>query len=192
MMRPMALAFPGDPACTHLERQYMLGGDLLVAPVLSAAGEVSYYVPAGRWTDLLRGTVVDGPRWIQERHGFDTLPVLVRPGAVIAMGARDDRPDYDYLDGVTLRVHELGEAAQVTVPVPSKTGDVSASFTVTRDGSEIRVERHGAQAHWHIDLVRHHAISASAGVVTSTPDGARLDVTVEIDAVTIVVDDEHK
>jgi alpha-D-xyloside xylohydrolase len=39
------LEFPDDPACTHLERQYMLGDDLLVAPVFRADGDVSYYVP---------------------------------------------------------------------------------------------------------------------------------------------------
>ena len=33
MMRPMMLEFPDDPACAHLDRQYMLGPDLLVAPV---------------------------------------------------------------------------------------------------------------------------------------------------------------
>jgi alpha-D-xyloside xylohydrolase len=35
MMRAMVLEFPDDPGCAHLERQYMLGGDLLVAPVFS-------------------------------------------------------------------------------------------------------------------------------------------------------------
>ena len=37
-------------------------------------------------------------------HGFDSLPLLVRPGAVLPIGARDDRPDYDYADGVTLHL----------------------------------------------------------------------------------------
>ncbi len=42
MMRAMVVEFPDDPACTHLERQYMLGDDLLVAPVFSSDGDVSY------------------------------------------------------------------------------------------------------------------------------------------------------
>jgi alpha-D-xyloside xylohydrolase len=33
MMRAMVVEFPGDPACTHLERQYMLGDNLLVDPL---------------------------------------------------------------------------------------------------------------------------------------------------------------
>jgi alpha-D-xyloside xylohydrolase len=150
VMRPMALEFPDDPACAHLERQYMLGGDLLVAPVFCAEGDVAYYVPAGRWTDLLRGTVVEGPRWIREQHGFDSVPVLVRPGAVIAMGARDDRPDYDYAAAVTLRVYEPRDGAQVTVSVPTTTGDDGAVFAMTRRGRELRLERTGPPAHWRV------------------------------------------
>jgi alpha-D-xyloside xylohydrolase len=150
VMRPMALEFPDDPACAHLERQYMLGSDLLVAPVFCAEGDVAYYVPAGRWTDLLRGTVVEGPRWIREQHGFDSVPVLVRPGAVIAMGARDDRPDYDYAAAVTLRVYEPRDGAQVTVSVPTTTGDDGAVFAMTRRGRELRLERTGPPAHWRV------------------------------------------
>ncbi len=47
VMRPMALEFPDDPAVAHLDRQYMLGSDLLVAPVFSAEGDVEFYLPGG-------------------------------------------------------------------------------------------------------------------------------------------------
>src|SRR3954470_19152127 len=106
VMRPMIVGCPGDPAVTHLDRQYLLGGDLLVAPVLSEAGDVTYYVPAGRWTHYLTGEVVEGPGWVTETHGFDSAPILVRPGAVLPIGNRTDRPDYDYRDGITLRLYE--------------------------------------------------------------------------------------
>src|SRR5262249_2390729 len=66
VMRPMVIAFPSDPAATYLDRQYMLGGDLLVAPVFSAGGEVTYYVPAGRWTRFGTTDVVQGPAWVTE------------------------------------------------------------------------------------------------------------------------------
>ena len=73
-MRPMLLEFPDDPAVTHLDRQYMLG-DLLVAPVFTATGEVDFYLPAGRWTRLLTGEVVEGPGWVRETHGFASVPL---------------------------------------------------------------------------------------------------------------------
>ncbi len=58
VLRAMLLEFPDDPACDTLDRQYMLGDDLLVAPVFSADGVVDYYVPAGRWTNILDGKVI--------------------------------------------------------------------------------------------------------------------------------------
>src|SRR5690606_30447311 len=55
MMRAMLLEFPDDPACEYLDRQYMLGESLLVAPVFREDGQVSFYLPAGTWTHLLTG-----------------------------------------------------------------------------------------------------------------------------------------
>jgi len=57
----MVVGFPDDPACTHLERQYLLGDDLLVAPVFSAESEVAYYVPKDTWTHVLTGETVHAP-----------------------------------------------------------------------------------------------------------------------------------
>src|SRR5215211_3327058 len=58
ILRAMTLEFPDDPACHSLDRQYMLGDSLLVAPVFSYDGSVSYYVPEGKWTNLLTGNVL--------------------------------------------------------------------------------------------------------------------------------------
>ncbi len=132
VMRAMLLEFPEDPACAYLDRQYMFGPDLLVAPVLSADDVVDYYVPSGRWVSLLTGEPVEGPAWRREMHGFDTLPLLVRPGAVLPVGARDDRPDYDYFDGLTLLTNQPVPGR--VVHVPDLNGTTAATFTVTEDG----------------------------------------------------------
>lgn len=83
IMRPMVLEFPDDAACAWLDRQYMLGDALLVAPVFTASGEVEYYLPAGTWTRLNTGEPVDGGRWIRETHSAMSLPLLVRPGHTV-------------------------------------------------------------------------------------------------------------
>jgi alpha-D-xyloside xylohydrolase len=141
VMRPMVVGFPHDPAVTYLDRQYLLGGDLLVAPVMSASGDVEYYVPDGRWTRFGTAEVIEGPRWVRENHAFDSVPLLVRPGAVIPLGNRTDRPDYDYRDGVTLQVFEPGD-----VPVTVVVGDTT--FTVTAS----RIERRGAALPWRVEV----------------------------------------
>lgn len=128
VMRPMVLAFPEDPNTATLDRQYLLGPDLLVAPVFSEEGEVSFYLPAGTWTHLLTGEQVEGPGWRREVHGFDSLPLYVREGAVLPLGAREDRPDTDHLDGLTLRAFP-GAPGRTTVRV----GDVELRVESTAD-----------------------------------------------------------
>jgi alpha-D-xyloside xylohydrolase len=58
VMRPMQLEFPDDPAVGYLDQQYLLGGDLLVAPVFSPDGSVEVYLPAGTWTNGSSGMSV--------------------------------------------------------------------------------------------------------------------------------------
>ncbi|MGI5375834.1 alpha-xylosidase [Streptomyces sp. CA-251387] len=157
MMRAMVLEFPDDPGCAHLERQYMLGPDLLVAPVFSDEGDVAYYVPEGTWTHFLGGKTVTGPRWVRERHGFLSVPLLVRPGAVIPLGAVDDRPDYDHADGVTLRAYGLERGAQVTVRV----GEVD--FTVVREGDTLRASCGDPSAPWGL-TAGEREVRAQAGI----------------------------
>jgi alpha-D-xyloside xylohydrolase len=121
----------------------MLGDDLLVAPVLSETGTVTFYVPAGVWTDFLSGEKIQGPRWVTQTHGYLSVPLLVRPGAVIGIGNVADRPDYPYADGVTLRLYEIPDGARVTTVV------ADAVFTTTRIGNTIRVTSDFA-GEWHI------------------------------------------
>jgi len=111
MMRAMHLEFPNDPACETLDRQYMLGDSLLVAPVFSESGEVTFYVPAGRWTSLIDHRVYQGPGWFTEVHGLVSLPLLARPNSLIAFGP-DDRPDYDSSEPVKIEWFEPSESAE--------------------------------------------------------------------------------
>jgi len=80
MMRPMFMEFPDDPACDTLDRQYMLGDDLLVAPVFTKDGRVDYYLPHGRWTHLLDGRCAEGGRWMRDVCSFMEMPLWVREG----------------------------------------------------------------------------------------------------------------
>ena len=147
VMRPMVLEFPDDRAVEYLDRQYMLGSSLLVAPVFTASGEVEFYLPAGRWTNWWTGEVVASTgTWRTEQHGFDTVPLYVREGTLLPVGGRVDRPDYDYLDGLTVRVYPgATDGAGVTVTAPDGR---SARFTVV-DG-DVRAE---GRAGWSAELV---------------------------------------
>ncbi|QQC92249.1 alpha-xylosidase [Streptomyces alfalfae] len=146
VMRPMLLEFPADPACRTLDRQYMLGPDLLVAPVFSAEGDVEFYLPEGTWTHLLTGERVRGPGWRRETHGFDSLPLYVRPGALLPLGADERRPDGDWLAEPTLLATPEtapGSTYDVEVTVPDLRGRPAATFRATRHGDGVNVRATG-------------------------------------------------
>jgi len=81
VLRAMMLEFPDDPACQYLDRQYMLGGDLLVAPVFNEDNSVTYYLPEGNWKQYLTGGTEKGGRWITEKHGFMSMPIWAKADA---------------------------------------------------------------------------------------------------------------
>ncbi len=84
MMRAMVLEFPDDPTCEDIDTQYMLGDDLLVAPVFSEDGIARFYVPddgTGQpWTNIITGAAYEPGKWYTEKYDYHTLPVLARPG----------------------------------------------------------------------------------------------------------------
>lgn len=152
MMRAMMLEFPDDPASDYLDRQYLLGESLLVAPVLSSDGTVDYYCPLGKWTNFITGEVVTGPAWIHETHGFLTAPLMVRPNSIIAVGSNDERPDYDFADGVTLEVYQLEDGCEARTTVPTVSGQTALTVHLKRHGSTIRADIDG-RSNWRLQLV---------------------------------------
>lgn len=78
MMRPMPLAFPGDRAARDADLQYMLGDDILVAPILEPGGSRRFWIPPGRWEPLWGLQAIDGPGWIEVRCELDQFPAFTR------------------------------------------------------------------------------------------------------------------
>ena len=104
MMRAMVLDFPEDPATYSLDTQYMFGDSILVAPIFNKEGDVTYYLPEGTWTNFLTGNKVQGGRFVRENHNFRTLPMMIKPNSLIAVGATNSKPDYDFANEVSLLV----------------------------------------------------------------------------------------
>jgi alpha-D-xyloside xylohydrolase len=165
VMRPMMLEFPQDLTAQMLDRQYMLGESLLVAPVFSAAGDTDVYLPEGRWTSLLSGGVAQGGAWRKEQHGFLSLPLYVRENTVLPMGNCEDRPDYDYADGVTLHLYEIRDGARIKTVIPDTTGAPAATFITSRSGSTYTVET-DSQKPYHVVA---HGLRNTASELGATP-----------------------
>lgn len=78
LVRAMVLEFPNDPTCAYLDKQYMLGERYLVAPVFREDGQVTYYLPEGRWTNYFTKETTDGGRWLTETVDYFTIPLWER------------------------------------------------------------------------------------------------------------------
>ena len=113
VLRPMAVEFPDDPACA-------LSGPPVHARAIPCWSRRCSPRPArlrttsrpATWTHCRPArpsAVRAGSRGVRLRHR-----PRVRPSRLgVALGARDDRPDYAYAEGVTLRAYELADGAPV-------------------------------------------------------------------------------
>lgn len=87
--RPMWLQFPGDPEAVEQDQQWMLGPDLLVAPVVAeGATKRRVYFPAGCWQDR-GGTRFRGPGYETVAAPLSTLPFFERCGTTPLAPPRD-------------------------------------------------------------------------------------------------------
>ncbi|EOL9072519.1 alpha-xylosidase [Cronobacter turicensis] len=161
VMRAMMLEFPDDPACDYLDRQYMLGDSVLVAPVFSEAGDVAFYLPPGRWTHLWHNDELDGGRWHKQRHDFLSLPVYVRDNTLLALGNNDQKPDYAWHEGTAFQLFSLADGAEARCEVPAANGETVFTLCVKREGERLTVEGSGHATGWTLCL---HNIQQVTGI----------------------------
>lgn len=143
MLRPMVLEFPEDPACRWLDQQYMLGQSLLVAPVFNPEGEVCYYLPEGTWTDFFTGETKEGGRYYRGTYDYFSLPLYVRENSLLALGTREDRPDYDYPSECGLHLYAPLDGVPAVCRIPDPQGDIVRTVSAVKRGDAISWEADG-------------------------------------------------
>ncbi len=134
MMRSMVLEYTEDRNCAYLANQYMLGDSLLVAPVLNEEGIAEYYLPEGIWTNFLTGETRQGGQWYREKHGYLSIPLYVRENSILAVGAKNDGPVYDYAEDVSFRVYSVADGAKAETVVYSGEAVQEAKISVEHKG----------------------------------------------------------
>jgi alpha-glucosidase (family GH31 glycosyl hydrolase) len=79
LMRALFFEWPDDPAIWDYPYQYLLGDDLLVAPVVEPGLEfLDVYLPAGEWIEAWRGGRFAGPARVRVPAPLDEIPVFAR------------------------------------------------------------------------------------------------------------------
>ena len=175
-MRAMVLEFPADIPCADLDRQYMLGDSLLVAPVFTDSGDVDYYLPAGTWTNLLDNRTLEGGRWYHEVHDYMSLPLMVRENTLLPLGADDQNVEYDYGKGLSIHMFALKSTA--SAHIKDMYGESLLDVEAVNQGGRVTVTFSGRGED--ITLVLRHVehITDLAGAV-ATPTALGLSLAVE-------------
>ncbi|MBV0926180.1 alpha-xylosidase [Halomicroarcula limicola] len=83
VVRPLVLEYQDDPTVHRMDTQYLLGEDLLVAPVFTESGTRSVYLPEGEWRDHWTGERYDGGRTVEMDVDLREMPLFVRTGSVV-------------------------------------------------------------------------------------------------------------
>lgn len=135
-MRAMVLEYTDDITCHYLDKQYMLGDNLLVAPILNDEKMGIFYLPEGTWTEVLTNEVIQGGKWIRKEYDYFSLPLLAKENSVVALGNVDDTPEYEYAKDVTLNVYELAQGS-IVASVPNMKGEEKLNVEIALNGTTV-------------------------------------------------------
>lgn len=100
--------------------QYLLGEDLLVAPILTPDDQRDLSLPDGRWYDYWDDErVLSGPASLRYAAPAERIPLFIRGGAIIPMRVEDAETGHGGVGSagrLTLLVYPDGESARVYHP----------------------------------------------------------------------------
>ncbi|GGD86264.1 TIM-barrel domain-containing protein [Microbacterium murale] len=83
--RALVLDHPDDIETHTISDEFMVGADILVAPMTAQQTERSVYLPHGRWRDFWTGELLTGGTRLVVSPSISQIPVFVKDGAVIPL-----------------------------------------------------------------------------------------------------------
>ncbi|WP_203924393.1 TIM-barrel domain-containing protein [Rugosimonospora africana] len=166
MMRPLLVEYPDDPAAWQADLEYLLGPDLLVAPMTDPAGVRRVYLPEGDWVDYWTGTAQAGGRyvtiaddwsgssrgvrraepdwsddWSGSSRGVGRVPLFVRLGALIATTDAGDTVGDGAFGDLTLVSWAAGGDGETGTVVSDVSGDTR--ITAVRQDTRLDIVTDG-------------------------------------------------
>src|SRR5205814_1980468 len=111
---PLLLNYQDDPNTYNLDDEFMIGGDLLVAPVTKPdVTSRLVYLPKGIWYDYWTNKKYAGGMMIRADAPLETVPMFVRGSAIIPLGPEMRYTDEKPVDPITFAIYpdEKGSAS---------------------------------------------------------------------------------
>ena len=182
VQRPLVFDHQYDPTVRDIDDEYLLGPDLLVAPVYAAGATArQVYLPAGGWYDWHTGALVGGNRYLNVAVSMDRIPIYARGGAVIPMWPEAPASTSGYHPS-TIELHVFVPAADGTYESTLQEDDglsfdalegarYRTTFALTRSGDRVEV-RADVDGEGYPEFAREAFRVVIHG---ATPQAARLD-----------------
>lgn len=139
VLRAMVLEFGSDPNAFEIDTQYMLGSDLLVAPIFNEEGIATFYVPEGVWTDLLTNETYE-PGWYTKKYDYFHLPLLVRQNSILVMKKETESAMYDQNSVFEVHIYEPRTNGQTVIYDQRGQKIGSVSFVKEMDRVHVNVK----------------------------------------------------
>lgn len=150
VMRPLVLNYENDPHVYNLNDEYMVGEDILTAPVVQQGQtKRAVYLPKGEWIDFWNGVEYSGGNTILVDAPIDKLPLFIKKDTILPWGKEvdhiSDEPDKD----MTFRVFGNGgkyrHYQDNGVDFEYQKGEYNLyKVEVNKDGSvKVKLEKHG-------------------------------------------------
>jgi alpha-glucosidase len=84
VMRPLVMEYPKDANVRDMNDQFLLGSQILVAPVVNQGQRVrSVYLPEGEWIDFWTKESFMGGRYILKEAPLDICPIYIKAGSIL-------------------------------------------------------------------------------------------------------------
>jgi alpha-glucosidase len=187
VQRPLVFDHQDDAAVREIDDEYLLGPDVLVAPVVEA-GMTSrqVYLPAGGWYDWHTGEALGARRFVLAPTPMDRIPLYARAGAVVPMWPQAP-PSTAGHQPAAVDLHLFVPTADGThrsflqeddgVTFAARAGAfVRTTFEVTRRGDGVTL-RAGVEGDGYPEFAREafHLVVHGADPAAVTVDGAAVE-----------------
>lgn len=86
MLHPLPLQFPKDTEAAKIADEFLMGDEVLVAPVYREDGRRSVYLPMGIWTNWRTNEMLRGRQTIEITASSDELPMFAKNGTIVPLG----------------------------------------------------------------------------------------------------------
>lgn len=189
-MEPMYYEYPECEEAYQCPNQYMFGGQLLVAPVVTKSdakgmSKTTVWVPEGTWTDIFTGDVYQGGRFIDMVRWIDTIPVLAKEGGFFVLDKRKHTNDIS--TPTQLQVMAFNGNGSYILREDDAQTVFSATAQEGKQTVQIQASEHAVTREITLELR-----NITDGTVHVYADGEKIDADVNVDKYVIVTLDEVK